>query len=281
MVEKFKDFPSINDVKNYWNENPVHSVEFPELIDLKTYFEEIDTLRWSDNERWAKKHFYDFAEGTEARILDAGCGIGVFTRFYAKKGCNVHAIDLTSKGVEFTRKSLEIFGLKGFVHVASVEDIPYPKDYFDYIVSNGVIHHTPNTEKAVSELYRVLKPGGIASICIYYKNALLRPPLWNLVRLLIPLLLNKKQGRENALSVHSPESLVRTYDGNNTPVAKLYSRKQADQLFGEFKHLRVEPHFFPARFLKFIKTGGTIHKCLDRYFGTLIYYLVQKPKNSE
>jgi SAM-dependent methyltransferase len=280
MVDTLNDSPSIDDVKNYWDQNPVHSVEFPDSTDLKTYLEEIDNLRWGDNERWAKKNFYNFDGDDETRILDAGCGIGVFVRFYARKGFKVHAIDLTKKGVEFTRKSLDVFGLKGFVQVASVEEIPYPRDYFDYIVSNGVIHHTPNTEKAVEELYRVLKPGGIASICIYYKNALLRPPLWNLVRLLIPVLLKKKQGREDALSVLSPESLVRTYDGNKTPVAKLYSRKQADELFGEFKHLRVEPHYFPARFLKFFKTGSMIHKLMDRYFGILIYYLVQKPKNS-
>ena len=100
-----------------------------------------------------------------------------------------------------------------------------------------------------------------------------------MVLFLIPILLKNKQGREDVLSVISPESLVCTYDGNKTPVAKIYSRKQADELFGVFKHLLVELHYFPARFLEFIKTGGIIHKWLDRNFGILIYYLfLQKPK---
>jgi hypothetical protein len=79
------------------------------------------------------------------------------------------------------------------------------------------------------------------------------------------------------LSVVTPEDLVGTYDGNNTPIAKVYSRKQADELFAKFEHLRVEPHYFPVRFLKFFETGGAIHEFLDRNFGTLIYYLLKKP----
>ncbi|MBT5471040.1 MAG: class I SAM-dependent methyltransferase [Nitrospina sp.] len=269
--------PSIQDVKNYWNENPVHSVEFSASTDLKNYLEQIDSLRWADNERWAREKFYEFGGGKGKRILDAGCGVGVFTRFYARRDFEVHAIDLTPKSVEITQKSLEVFNLQGTISKASVEKIPYSNDYFDYIVSNGVIHHTPDTEKAVEEFYRVLKPGGVASVCVYYQNVLLKPPLWYLIRKLIPLMLVKKQGRENMLSVETPEDLVRTYDGNNTPIAKVYSRKQADELFVKFEHLRVEPHFFPVRFLKFFKTGGFFHKIMDRYFGTLVYYLLKKP----
>lgn len=277
MTKSVTDFPSIKDVKNYWNENPVHSLEFSDSEDLKAYLERIETLRWADNERWAREKFYEFSGGEGTRILDAGCGIGVFVRFYARKGFEVHAIDLTPKSVEITQKSLELFGLQATVREASVEDIPYPDDYFDYIVSNGVIHHTPNTEMAVEEFYRVLKPGGIASVCVYYQNVLLRPPQWYLIRWLIPFMLKKTQGREDMLSVETPKDLVRTYDGNNTPVATVYSRKQADELFEKFEHLRVEPHYFPVRFLKFFKTGGAFHKIMDRYFGTLIYYLLKKP----
>jgi ubiquinone/menaquinone biosynthesis C-methylase UbiE len=269
--------PSIQDVKNYWDENPVHSVEFSTYNDLKLHLDQIDTLRWADNERWARKGFYEFGDGKGRRVLDAGCGVGVFTRFYARKGFEVHAIDLVPKSMEITQKSLKVFDLQATLCEASVDNIPYSNNFFDFIISNGVIHHTPNTDEAVKEFYRVLKPGGIASVCVYYKNFLLSPPQWYLVRKLIPLLLKKKQGRENMLSVVTPEDLVGTYDGNNTPIAKVYSRKQADELFSQFEHLRVEPHYFPVRFLKFFETGGAIHKFLDRNFGTLIYYLLKKP----
>jgi len=42
---------TIRDVIEYWNANPVHSVEFRQTGDIKKYFEDIDNLRWSDNER--------------------------------------------------------------------------------------------------------------------------------------------------------------------------------------------------------------------------------------
>jgi len=264
-------------VADYWNRHPVHSVEFAPLGDPKRYYDFIDQLRWSDNEKWARERFYEFHAQPGARLLDAGCGIGVLSRFYARKGLDVHAIDISGTAVERTRESFEAYGLKGRVHLGSVESIPYDDNYFDYIVSNGVIHHTPDTEKAVREFYRVLKPGGLASVCVYYRNILLRQPLWSLVRVLLPVMLKKKEGRESLLVTSTPEEFVRVYDGNDTPIAKVYSRKQADALFSAFELLAVEPHYFPIRFLRFFKSGGALHRTLDRSCGVLLYYLLKKP----
>lgn len=263
-------------VAEYWNRNPVHSVEFALRGDLKGYCDFIDTLRWSDNEKWARKRFYEFNAQPGAKVLDAGCGIGVLSRFYARTGFDVYGIDISSTAVEMTRRSFEAYGLKGNIQIGSVESIPYPDNYFDYIVSNGVIHHTPDTEKAVSEFQRVLKPGGLASVCIYYRNILLREPVWSLVKMLLPLVLKKKEGRERSLASNTPEEFVRVYDGNDTPIAKVYTRKQADRLFSEFELLAVEPHYFPARFLRLFKVGGLCHFVLDRTCGVLLYYLLRK-----
>ena len=51
---------TFNEVVDYWNRNPVHSVEFREDMDINAYLEHIDALRWSDNERWARENFYEF-----------------------------------------------------------------------------------------------------------------------------------------------------------------------------------------------------------------------------
>ena len=264
-------------VVSYWNEHPVHSVEFASGSDPKDYFDKIDRLRWSDNERWALR-FYDLQLPEGSKVLDAGCGIGVCSRYYAKKGYDVHAIDITPTAVETTRKSFELFGLQGTVTIGNVENIPYPNDFFHGLVSNGVIHHTPNTEKSVDEFYRVLKPGGLASCCVYYRNALLRPPLWTLTKRLLPLLLKKKAGREGMLSVRTPEELARAYDGNGTPIAKLYSMAAAKQLFHQFHLQAVATHYFPARFLRGFRPGGRVHRILDRHCGLLLYFLLKKPR---
>jgi len=261
----------------YWNEHPVHSVEFYQKSDLKEYCNTIDQLRWSDNERWAKQ-FYDFQLPEGSTVLEAGCGIGVCSRYYARQGYRVYAIDISSKAVEITKKSFRIFGLEGEIKLGNVENIPYPDNYFDCLVSNGVIHHTPNTEKAVEEFYRVLKRGGVAQCCIYYRNVLLRPPLWMLTRRLLPVLLKRRQGREAMFSITTPEELVRTYDGNETPIAKLYSKEKAKQLFHCFSIKACAPHYFPARFLHGFMVGGVFHQMLDRYCGTLLYLLLEKPR---
>lgn len=67
------------------------------------------------------------------------------------------------------------------------------------------------------------------------------------------------------------------YDGNDTPIVKVYSREQADKLFECFKIKAVETHHFPIRFLRLFSVGGLVHKILDRYCGVLIYSLLEKP----
>ena len=269
----------LEEVARYWDEHPVHSVEFQPGGDLRGYFEKIDALRWSDNERWAQD-LYDFGLPPGSRLLDAGCGIGVCSRYYARKGYRVHALDITPRAVEMTRKSFELFGLEGQVERGNVEALPYPDRSFDALVSNGVIHHTPGTEKAVEEFYRVLKPGGAALCCVYYRNILLRPPLWGLTRRLLPRLLKKEQGRQGMLSVRTPEELVRAYDGDGTPIAKLYDMRSGRALFRRFRIRAAVPHYFPSRFLRGFKVGGLAHRLLDRHCGVLIYFLLEKPLES-
>lgn len=271
---------TLDEVVAYWDARPVHSVEFGPWDGSARYFREVDRCRLEDNERWAFRTFYDLPGGTGAKLLDAGCGVGFFTRLYARKGFDVHAVDIAPSAAHVTRQSLALEGLPGKVLRASVEDLPFPDKSFDLLVSNGVIHHTPDTEKAVAEFHRVLRPGGLASVCVYYRNALLRPPLWSLVRLALPLLLRKSGGRKMAFTARTPEDLARVYDGDGTPIAKLYTRIEAARLFRRFEIVAMEPHYFPARFLRLLTPGGRLHEFLDRRFGVLLYVLLRKGRET-
>lgn len=269
--------PSINDVLIYWSKCPIHSLEFSGEPNSKDYFDSIDHLRWSENELWAKTDFYDLPGDTDTRLLDAGCGIGVFTRFYARRGFQVTALDLTDVAVQITRKSLELNHLKAQVLQGSVEALPFDNNSFDYIVSNGVIHHTSETEQAIKEFYRVLKPGGKASVAIYHRNWLLRNPFWPIVRLMIPFLIKSLPGREKMFKAKTPEQFVNVYDGNDTPIVKMYTKKDAVNLFNLFTVLKLEQHYFPVRFIRGIKRGEWLHYLLDHYCGCLLYALLEKP----
>ena len=269
--------PSIDDVSDYWNKHPLHSLEFSGDRNSKQYFDLIDQQRWSENELWAKATFYDLPGDAGTKLLDAGCGVGVFTRFYAYRGFQVTALDLTEAAVQLTKKSLALNDLKAEVQQGSVENLPFDENFFDYIVSNGVIHHTPDTEKAIKEFHRVLKPGGKASVAIYHKNWLVRYPFWPITRSMVPRFLKPMPGREKILDVKSPDQFVKIYDGNDTPIAKAYAKGDAHALFSSFTVLKMESHYFPVRFISGIKKVGLLHYLLDRFCGCMLYALLEKP----
>ena len=271
---------TIEDVSNYWNNSPMGLLEF-QTPNNKTDFELIDNLRWSENEFYVKRDFYDLPGNSKTRLLDAGCGIGVFTRFYARLGFKVTALDITDRAIQITKKSLELNNLTAEVLQGSVEDLPFSDNSFDYVISNGVIHHTPKTKKAIHEFYRVLKPGGKASIAINYKNWLLRNPFFPIVKLLTPLLKYRhKNLNKNLRKVRTAKDFAKLYD-ENVPISKIYTKKQARTLYHLFSILKQRPHYFPIRLIQIggrrITSGSWLHYLLDKYCGCMLYALLEKP----
>ncbi|MDH4231388.1 MAG: methyltransferase domain-containing protein [Nitrospirota bacterium] len=97
-------------------------------------------------------------------LLDFGCGAG-FDIFVASKliGENgrVFGIDLTEEMVQKARKNLTLAGVINFeVQKVDSDIIPYDDNFFDMVISNGVINLSPNKEVTFKEIYRVLKPDG-------------------------------------------------------------------------------------------------------------------------
>jgi SAM-dependent methyltransferase len=87
-------------------------------------------------------------------------------------------IDLTERAVDFTRQRLALYGFKADVRVADAERLPFNNDSFDIVYSWGVLHHSPDTAKAVLEVRRVLRPGGRALVMIYHCHSIVGFMLW-------------------------------------------------------------------------------------------------------
>jgi 2-polyprenyl-3-methyl-5-hydroxy-6-metoxy-1,4-benzoquinol methylase len=268
----------IAEVKNYWEKHPLFSYEIKYELGSLEFFREVDRVKVEDVERFSIGYwdFPDFSRGKS--LLDIGCGPGFLTRHFASKGYNVTAIDLSQKAVMLTRKSLELYALDAKVLEGNAENFEFKDNSFDYIVSSGVLHHTPDTRRAVSEAYRVLKHGGKAKITLYYKNILLKKPFWWLTKLVVKNMLKGISGRESLANAKDSGEFIRIYDGNTNPVGKGYTAEEAKGiLVPPFVWLSSEIHFFPARFMpKWLPKNKILHRFFDSSIGTMIYINLMK-----
>ncbi|MEK7665055.1 MAG: class I SAM-dependent methyltransferase [Patescibacteria group bacterium] len=108
----------------------------------------------------------DSKERKKIKILDLGCGAGCHTIFLAKEGFSVYATDISESGLRVVEKRLKENNLKAALKKADMEDQLFESNFFDGVISFGVFYYNTGLgyQKAVDELYRILKKGGIAFI---------------------------------------------------------------------------------------------------------------------
>jgi len=122
--------------------------------------------------------FADFDAARGSRVLEIGVGLGADHQRFAESGAVLSGIDLTERAVVHTKRRLHLFGLSSELAVGDAENLSFPDATFDIVYSWGVLHHSPDTPRAVSEVHRVLKPGGKALIMVYHKWSMVGAMLW-------------------------------------------------------------------------------------------------------
>lgn len=170
----------------------------------------------------------DFAAFEQAKglgVLEIGVGLGADHQRFAEAGADLYGIDLTERAVEHTRSRLRAFGLTSNLAVGDAEHLEFPDDTFDFVYSWGVLHHSPDTPKAIAEVQRVLKAGGRARIMIYHSRSLVGFMLWLRYALL---------GLKPWLSLRDIYSRYL-----ESPGTKAYSVAEARALFKEFKQVKI------------------------------------------
>lgn len=106
-------------------------------------------------------------------VLDAGCGNGRWAYGFEKLGCRVYGFDTSRGGIEYARQHV-----KGRFDVADILDIDcllglYQKNLFDIVWCWGVLHHTGDPERALENIARFVKQGGIMHLYLYGKKGIL------------------------------------------------------------------------------------------------------------
>lgn len=107
-------------------------------------------------------------------VLDLGCGSGRFTVALNTYGCKtITGYDMGEQGLDVGRNIVKKHNLKNIeFKKGDVLDLPYEDEYFDFVFCNGVLHHTKDFRKGLSELYRVLKTSGKAFLYLYADGGL-------------------------------------------------------------------------------------------------------------
>jgi SAM-dependent methyltransferase len=112
----------------------------------------------------ALKGFYRLKK----RVLEVGPGSGFNTRFIAEN-CpgEVFALDVSDAAFTTFENTRDLQNC--CVVQADLMEAPFPDETFDFIIADGVLHHTPNTRSAVEALYKKIRPGGQFFFYVYRK----------------------------------------------------------------------------------------------------------------
>jgi len=158
---------------------------------------------------------------------------------------------LTASAIEFVKLRAPL----ATTSIENAESLTFDDCSFDFVNCQGVIHHTPDTQASLNEIYRVLRFGGRASVSVYYKNILLRLAAiyFPLIKVIARVFL-KDLGRGRKFGeVGTIDDLIRLYDGAENPIGKAYSKKEILHMvnLSGFKQASVSYYFFPFRFIKF------------------------------
>jgi len=115
----------------------------------------------------------DLAIFNNKLVLEVGIGSGSSSKLWAPQSKEFHGADI-SKAIFHVRTSLNNLVNFPILSQADINNLPYLDESFDFIVSNGVFHHTPDTKMALHNSLKKLKIGGSCIFYIYKKKAPIR-----------------------------------------------------------------------------------------------------------
>lgn len=161
-----------NNARNHWNAAPCDSKMVSGDMTLlgKSYFDQVEEARYKD-QPWLLEEI-ESLDVNNKQVLEVGYGMGTDHLKLAERGGVMHGISITPEDKKIIEHRFEIYGYHTEAIVGDAEKMPYKNSQFDFVYSFGVIHHCPNFEKVLDEVYRVMKPGAQAYLAIYNKNSM-------------------------------------------------------------------------------------------------------------
>jgi SAM-dependent methyltransferase len=238
-----------------------------------------------------------FGEHGGQTVVEIGCGVGTDGSRFLEGGARYVGVDQSGVATQTARKTFDMLGLGGLVVQGYATALPLRTAAVDFVYSNGVLHHIPDTDATVREIHRVLRPGGQCQVMLYHRSSFnYRFNILGLRRvgallLLVPggsWLVSRLTGeRMEILDQH--RALLRQHgsayltdrqlflsnntDGPGNPLSKVYNAREARALFASFGKIELEVHYLNLRTLPFLDRllSPALKERLARRWGWHLY----------
>ena len=225
---------TIEEVREYWGEKNIPQQWYSKKKPFSlAWFNELAFKRFSKYYDYLPKDAeFKYHQGED--VLEVGCGIGTDLVEYAKYGAKVSGMDLGEDQVRITKLNFELHGLPySEMKVGNAEKLPFADNSFDLVFCFGVLHHTPNTKKAIEEIFRVLKPDGTVLAMMYARG-------WKhyLKRCFIHGILKGRWIANgcNWQKVYNESSEVHGF----TPKTAIHTKREIKKMFNKFPNLKLK-----------------------------------------
>ena len=150
--------------------------------------------------------------------LNIGCGAGTEALLIALGGGSCIAMDITNPAAKVTDSLLKKLG-QGEGIQGDARFLPFKDESFDFIYSSGVLHHSKDLPRSISEIHRVLKTGGYAFVMLY--------ATWSIIFM-----------QQKLMMTNGEKSWVT--NGRKNPCTTTYSTRECRKLFSQFNVQSVE-----------------------------------------
>jgi SAM-dependent methyltransferase len=267
----------------------------------REFFEQVERHRYA-----LEPHIPEivrFADWAEKDVLEAGCGVATDGIRFVRAGARYTGLDGSETAIDLARRRVGLEHVEARFALGSVTDLPFEDASFDLVYSHGVIHHVLDTEAAVAEFHRVLRPGGTVLVMLYHRASFnYHVSIMGVRRALAALLLVpggtalvSRITREDTALLEAHRELLRRHgqryltdrqlflsnntDGPGNPLSKVYTRHEAARLFDRFENVRMETRFLNLR----IYPGGqrlaatSLARNLERRIGWHLYVRGTRP----
>lgn len=223
----------IEELKAYWQGKNIPQRWYSNKTPL--------TLQWFNEIAYKRYNTYysyliedaEFDQHSGEKVLEIGVGLGTDLVEYAKGGAIVYGLDLGEEQINLAKMNFELRKLPyAELSAQDAMNIHYKNNFFDIVYSFGVLHHTPDTQKCVNEIHRILKNDGHAIVMLYARG-------WKhyFKRCFIHgLLLGKYFKFGSWQAVYNDASEV----NGASPRTAVFTKNEVKELFKEFPHVEIK-----------------------------------------